>query len=294
MCWEQDAGGKTREHLAGCGSLALWLGFFKFSLDNLNTWNPPAWGSPFPLPRGIKKHGSTNYDKKVLIPGDTGSLLGAPWSEEVESILRDKWVWKERRKSALYTAKQTVGNEINYTPSSASSTQHRERKSLMLIKIMFWYSLLITLVSLCGSFQLIRLKKLPKDSAALKSGRKKGFICMHFITTAFHYFNIVHLPPVEIPWYCMQIFFFFVKTWFFFPYERFNLSKSFLLCENDVQLIGLLDREQHPAIGWVRRVPEVWLIWPSEMQQKVLLGELDDVERSWALQTSRSLQSCWS
>lgn len=73
----------------------------------------------------------------------------------------------------MYAAKQTVGNEINYTPRSASRTQYRERKSLMLIKIMFWYSLLIILVSLCGSFQLIRLKKLPKDCAASKSGGKK-------------------------------------------------------------------------------------------------------------------------
>lgn len=46
----------------------------------------------FPFALWYKKHGSTNYDKKVLIPEDTGSLPGAPWSEGIESILQDKWV----------------------------------------------------------------------------------------------------------------------------------------------------------------------------------------------------------
>lgn len=68
----------------------------------------------------------------------------------------------------------------------------------MLIKIMFWYFLLIILVSLCGSFQPIRLKKLPRLCVALKSGEKK-FICLYFITTVFYYFNVGNFLTTEIP-----------------------------------------------------------------------------------------------
>jgi len=55
----------------------------------------------------------------------------------------------------------------------------------------------------------------------------------------------------------MQTFYFLIVTDMIFVCERLNLSESFLLCENDVQLIGLLDRKRHHVIGWIRRVPEV-------------------------------------
>lgn len=48
------------------------------------------WESPFPLTLLYKKHGSAKYDKKALIPEDTGNLLGAPLSEGIESVLQDK------------------------------------------------------------------------------------------------------------------------------------------------------------------------------------------------------------
>lgn len=55
--------------------------------------------------------------------------------------------------------------------SSEPDTRYRERKSLMLLK-MFWYFLLTVLVSLCGSFQPVRLKASQRLRAALKSGQK--------------------------------------------------------------------------------------------------------------------------
>lgn len=52
-------------------------------------------------------------------------------------------------------------------------------------------------------------------------------------------------PPIEHTEFLLSPV--FVKARFF--YERDLISKSFFPCENDVQLIGLLDRKWHHVIG---------------------------------------------